>query len=130
MYQVTWSKPQHMPSSGHNFVDTWAEVVDWITEMDEAEGVNYWTVSVVLNGSNSEHVEFYPESSEEKGLLVNNLAKVLPNMSDGEVCASLMNFASVHWGPTDMPTGFRMVVQIADKVAESSANDETKKKMH
>ena len=98
--------------------------------MDEAEGVNYWTVSVVLNGSNSEHVEFYPESSEEKGLLVNNLAKVLPNMSDGEVCASLMNFASVHWGPTDMPTGFRMVVQIADKVAESSANDETKKKMH
>jgi len=97
MYQITWSKLQHVPSSGHNFVDTWHEVIDWIAEMDESKGVNYWTVSVVCDGSNSEHVEFYPEGTLEKAMLMDNLAKMMPDMDHSEVSAALMNFAAKYW---------------------------------
>ena len=130
MYQITWSKLQHMPSSGHNFVDTWAEVIDWIAEMDEAEGVNYWTVSVVCDGSNPDHVEFYPESTLEKAVLMDNLAKMMPAMDHGEVSASLMNFAAKYWDPEDMVTGFKMLAHVSEGVARSIVKSESKKKMH
>ncbi len=114
MYQVTWSKPQSMPAIGHNFVDTWAEVIDWIAE--GTEGLDYWTVSVVCDGSNPEHVEFYPTDTLEKGNLMDNLVKMLPDMAHGEVSASLMNFASAYWEPEEMVTGFKMLAYISEGV--------------
>ena len=130
MYQITWSKLQHVPSNGHNFVDTWHEVIDWIAEMDESEGVNYWTVSVVCDGSNSEHVEFYPEGTLEKARLMDNLAKMMPDMDHSEVSAALMNFAAKYWNPEDMVTGFNMLAHVSAGVAKSRAKVESKKKMN
>ena len=130
MYQVTWRKDKSLPESGHNFVDTWPEVIDWIAEMDEAEGVRYWTVSVVCDGSNPEHVEFYPEGTLEKARLMDNLAKMMPDMDHGEVSASLMNFASKFWGPEDMATGFRILTRVADSLVESLQTSSDKSKLH
>jgi hypothetical protein len=130
MYQVTWRKDKSLPESGHNFVDTWPEVIDWIAEIDEAEGVRYWTVSVVCDGSNPEHVEFYPEGTLEKARLMDNLAKMMPDMDHGEVSASLMNFASKFWDPEDMATGFRMLTRVADSLVESLQTRSDKSKLH
>jgi|TARA_R110000851_G_scaffold18789_2_gene58621 hypothetical protein len=130
MYQVTWRKDKSLPESGHNFVDTWPEVIDWIAEIDEAEGVRYWTVSVVCDGSNPEHVEFYPEGTLEKARLMDNLAKMMPAMDHGEVSASLMNFAAKYWDPEDMVRGFEMLAHVSEGIAKGRAQSEAKKKMN
>ena len=62
MYQVTWSKERSIPSEGHKFMDTWQEVIEWIADLEDSEGLKYWTAAVVCDGSNDDHVEFYPES--------------------------------------------------------------------
>ena len=121
MYQVTWRKDNSLPDSGHNFVDTWPEVVDWIVEIDGAEGVRYWTVSVVCEGSNPEHVEFYPGGTLEKARLMDNLAKMMPDMDHGEVSASLMNFAAKYWDPEDMVRGFEMLRHVSEGIAARKA---------
>ena len=122
MYQVTWTKDSTPLESGHNFMDTWPEVIDWIAEIDEAEGVRYWTVSLVFEGSNPEHIEFYPEGTVEKASLMDNLAKMMPAMDHGEVSASLMNFAAKHWNPEDMVHGFQMLSHVSEGMAKSRAS--------
>ena len=122
MYQVTWTKDSTPLESGHNFVDTWDEVIDWIAETDGAEGVRYWTVSLVFEGSNPEHIEFYSEGTVEKARLMDNLAKMMPAMDHGEVSASLMNFAAKHWNPEDMVHGFQMLSHVSEGMAKSRAS--------
>ena len=122
MYQVTWTKDSTPLESGHNFMDTWPEVIDWMAEIDEAEGVRYWTVSLVFEGSNPEHIEFYPEGTVEKARLMDNLAKMMPAMDHGEVSASLMNFAAKHWNPEDMVHGFQMLSHVSEGMAKSRAS--------
>ena len=130
MYQVTWTKDSTPLESGHNFMDTWDEVIDWIAETDGAEGVRYWTVSVVCDGSNQEHVEFYPEGTLEKARLMDNLAKMMPDMDHGEVSASLMNFAAKYWDPEDMVRGFEMLAHVSEGIAKGRAKSEARKKMN
>jgi len=122
MYQVTWTKDSTPLESGHNFMDTWDEVIDWIAETDGAEGVRYWTVSLVFEGSNPEHIEFYSEGTVEKARLMDNLAKMMPAMDHGEVSASLMNFAAKHWNPEDMVHGFQMLSHVSEGMAKSRAS--------
>jgi len=122
MYQVTWTKDSTPLESGHNFMDTWPEVIDWIAETDGAEGVRYWTVSLVFEGSNPEHIEFYPEGTVEKARLMDNLAKMMPAMDHGEVSASLMNFAAKYWNPEDMVHGFQMLSHVSEGMAKSRAS--------
>ena len=78
-----------MPSEGHKFMDTWQEVIEWIAELDDTEGLIYWTAAVVCDGSNDDHVEFYPENPQEKALLMDNLVKMMPTLDDGEISAAL-----------------------------------------
>jgi hypothetical protein len=130
MYQVTWSKERSIPSEGHKFMDTWQEVIEWIAELDDSEGLRYWTAAVVCDGSNDDHVEFYPESFQEKSMLMDNLVKMMPELKDGEVSASLMNFASVYWNPDDMVTGFKMLTHVAEGIAESHARKIDRRKLN
>ena len=128
MYQVTWSKERSLPypqqprrTEGHKFMDTWQEVIEWIAELEDSDGLKYWTAAVVCDGSNDDHVEFYPECPQEKAMLMDNLVKMMPELKDGEVSASLMNFAAAYWNPDDMVTGFKMLTHVAEGVAESYA---------
>lgn len=130
MYQVTWSKDRTLPSEGHKFMDTWQEVIEWIAELEDSEGLRYWTAAVVCDGSNDDHVEFYPECPHEKAMLMDNLVKMMPDLKEGEISASLMNFASVYWNPEDMVTGFKMLAHVAEGIAESHARKVDRRKMN
>jgi len=121
MYQVTWSKERSLPSEGHKFMDTWQEVIEWIAELEDSDGLRYWTAAVVCDGSHEHHVEFYPESPQEKALLMDNMVKMMPTLEDGEISASLLNFASAYWDAEEMVTGFKMITHVAEGIVESHA---------
>jgi hypothetical protein len=111
-------------------MDTWQEVIEWIADLEDSEGLKYWTAAVVCDGSNDDHVEFYPESFQEKAMLMDNLVKMMPTLDDGEISASLMNFASVYWNPDDMVTGFKMLTHVAEGIAESHSRKIDRRKLN
>ena len=132
MYQVTWCNPKALPSEGHFYADTWEEVSDWIEDNGDDEKLAYWTAAVVCEAiSGGEHAQFYPTATAEKGHLMNNLVKMLPDgLEYGEISALLMSFAGVFWGPKDLSTGFHMLSQVADSMVEVEAQLEKKQKLH
>jgi hypothetical protein len=117
-------------------MDTWIEVQDWIDhilpELNlDSKKFEYWTVSLVFDGMMDTHSEFYPESVMEKGHLVHNLMRVLPeDMDPDDVVATLMTMASQFWSPQDMEFGFKMLSQISSKSAEDRLNNVPKERMH
>jgi len=102
-------------------MDTWQEVIEWIAELEDIDGLRYWTAAVVCDGSHEHHVEFYPESPQEKALLMDNMVKMMPSLDDGEISASLLNFASAYWDAEEMVTGFKMITHVAEGIVESHA---------
>ncbi len=134
MYQVT-TKTEH---SGFEaaFMDTWIEVQDWIDhilpELNlDPKKFEYWTVALVFDGLMETHTEFYSESMMEKGHLIHNLMRVLPeDMEPDDVVATLMTMASQFWSPQDMEFGFKMLSQISSKSAKDRLKNVPKERMH
>lgn len=120
MYQVSWAI-----NNGDNniedfflFTDTYEEAQDHVARLMEHDGVHHWTVSMVLEGSDPQHAEVYPEDPDERVLWQQNAIRIAeegkldvedrmvragqvmrafamlpPRLHDEELFATIMNMA-------------------------------------
>jgi hypothetical protein len=134
MYQVTMKT--HKDGVEVLFMDRWSEVIDWVADLELGDKIQnpfeeYYTIALVFEGSLDTHTEFYPEDSKEKGNLINNMVKLLPDrMGQDEIVATIMTTASTYWNPDEMAQGFDTLSQIADTVKEQGKNAGHKRKLH
>lgn len=150
MYQVSWAV-NHGESKIEDFflfMDTYEEVERWMGNIQDEDNIHHWTVSMVLEGSEPQHVEVYPEDEAERSTWQHNAVAValegsylsqdvmdrgtqvmrafalLPQrMSDPEIFATLMNIVSMYCDTTDeQQTMLRTCLASVDTVEEAKSN--------
>lgn len=75
MYQVSWSVENHSEQTLEDFfvfMDTYDEVEQWMGDIQKQDHIHHWTVSMVLEGSDPQHEEVYPEDPVERGIWQHN----------------------------------------------------------
>jgi len=126
MYQVSWASFEEDrdsdPVDNYDFVETWAEVKDWMHIVSQDPDVHHWVVSMVTESSDENLRSINFSETNEKSAYMYNINMLLPqNMSEMEVFATLMNVASRYWSQEEMVQGFLNCAKAANSMPDDSS---------